>query len=143
MCTGVHNPILLKEAVSMMKNILLVLRLLYTNEGGDAIIILLNFHWFRVYGGNKKIPFSTDDKVDNPVSLYAVTKKSNELLDHSYSKLYNIPSTGLRFFTVSEIFSRDWWEQKYYRRIMILKKVGSLCDMQSGAVPVIYIDKNK
>lgn len=53
-----------------------------------------------VYGGNKKIPFSTDDKVDNPVSLYAATKKSNELMAHSYSKLYNIPSTGLRFFTV-------------------------------------------
>ncbi len=53
-----------------------------------------------VYGGNKKIPFSTDDKVDNPVSLYAATKKSNELFAHCYSKLYNIPSTGLRFFTV-------------------------------------------
>jgi nucleoside-diphosphate-sugar epimerase len=53
-----------------------------------------------VYGGNKKVPFSTDDKVDNPVSLYAATKKSNELLAHSYSKLYDIPSTGLRFFTV-------------------------------------------
>lgn len=53
-----------------------------------------------VYGGNTKVPFSTDDKVDNPVSLYAATKKSNELLAHAYSKLYNIPSTGLRFFTV-------------------------------------------
>ena len=53
-----------------------------------------------VYGGNKKIPFSTDDKVDNPVSLYAATKKSNELLAHAYSKLYDIPTTGLRFFTV-------------------------------------------
>ena len=53
-----------------------------------------------VYGGNTKVPFSTEDKVDNPVSLYAATKKSNELLAHSYSKLYNIPSTGLRFFTV-------------------------------------------
>ena len=53
-----------------------------------------------VYGGNKKVPFSTDDKVDNPVSLYAATKKSNELLAHSYAKLYNIPCTGLRFFTV-------------------------------------------
>lgn len=53
-----------------------------------------------VYGGNKKIPFSTDDKVDNPVSLYAATKKSNELMAHAYSKLYNIQSTGLRFFTV-------------------------------------------
>lgn len=53
-----------------------------------------------VYGGNRKVPFSTDDKVDNPVSLYAATKKSDELLAHAYSKLYNIPSTGLRFFTV-------------------------------------------
>ena len=53
-----------------------------------------------VYGGNTKIPFSTEDKVDNPVSLYAATKKSNELLAHAYSKLYGIPSTGLRFFTV-------------------------------------------
>ena len=53
-----------------------------------------------VYGGNKKVPFSTEDKVDNPVSLYAATKKSNELMAHCYSKLYNIPTTGLRFFTV-------------------------------------------
>ena len=53
-----------------------------------------------VYGTNKKVPYSTEDKVDNPVSLYAATKKSNELMAHAYSKLYNIPSTGLRFFTV-------------------------------------------
>ena len=53
-----------------------------------------------VYGSNKKVPYSTDDKVDNPVSLYAATKKSNELFAHAYSKLYDIPSTGLRFFTV-------------------------------------------
>ena len=53
-----------------------------------------------VYGSNKKLPYSTDDKVDNPVSLYAATKKSNELMAHAYSKLYNIPSTGLKFFTV-------------------------------------------
>lgn len=53
-----------------------------------------------VYGNNKKVPYSTEDKVDNPISLYAATKKSNELLAHAYSKLYNIPSTGLRFFTV-------------------------------------------
>ena len=53
-----------------------------------------------VYGGNKKVPFSTDDRVDNPVSLYAATKKSNELIAHCYSKLYDIPTTGLRFFTV-------------------------------------------
>ena len=62
-------------------------------------------HWVyasssSVYDGNTKVPFSTDDKVDNPVSLYAATKKSNELMAHAYSKLYNIPSTGLRFFTV-------------------------------------------
>ena len=55
---------------------------------------------YSVYGSNKKVPYSTDDKVDNPVSLYAATKKSNELMAHAYSKLYNIPSTGLRFFTV-------------------------------------------
>lgn len=59
-----------------------------------------------VYGGNKKVPFSTDDKVDNPVSLYAATKKSDELLAHAYSKLYNIPSTGLRFFTVYGLAGR-------------------------------------
>ena len=53
-----------------------------------------------VYGNNKKVPYSTDDKVDNPISLYAATKKSDELLAHAYAKLYNIPSTGLRFFTV-------------------------------------------
>ena len=55
---------------------------------------------YSVYGSNKKVPYSTEDKVDNPVSLYAATKKSNELMAHAYSKLYNIPSTGLRFFTV-------------------------------------------
>ena len=59
-----------------------------------------------VYGSNKKVPYSTDDKVDNPVSLYAATKKSNELIAHAYSKLYNIPSTGLRFFTVYGIAGR-------------------------------------
>lgn len=53
-----------------------------------------------IYGSNKKVPYSTDDKVDNPVSLYAATRKSNELMAHAYSKLYNIPSTGFRFFTV-------------------------------------------
>lgn len=59
-----------------------------------------------VYGSNKKVPYSTDDKVDNPVSLYAATKKSNELFAHAYSKLYNIPSTGLRFFTVYGLAGR-------------------------------------
>ena len=65
---------------------------MYMNDG--------NASSSSVYGSNKKVPYSTDDKVDNPVSLYAATKKSNELMAHAYSKLYNIPSTGLRFFTV-------------------------------------------
>ena len=67
-------------------------------EGGVQHLVYASSS--SVYGSNKKIPYSTDDKVDNPVSLYAATKKSNELMAHAYSKLYNIPSTGLRFFTV-------------------------------------------
>ncbi len=67
-------------------------------EGGVEHLVYASSS--SVYGSNKKIPYSTDDKVDNPVSLYAATKKSNELFAHAYSKLYNIPSTGLRFFTV-------------------------------------------
>lgn len=67
-------------------------------EGGVQHLVYASSS--SVYGSNKKVPYSTDDKVDNPVSLYAATKKSNELMAHAYSKLYNIPSTGLRFFTV-------------------------------------------
>ncbi len=67
-------------------------------EGGVEHLVYASSS--SVYGSNKKVPYSTEDKVDNPVSLYAATKKSNELLAHAYSKLYNIPSTGLRFFTV-------------------------------------------
>ena len=67
-------------------------------EGGVEHLVYASSS--SVYGSNKKVPYSTDDKMDNPVSLYAATKKSNELLAHAYSKLYNIPSTGLRFFTV-------------------------------------------
>ncbi len=67
-------------------------------EGGVEHLVYASSS--SVYGSNKKVPYSTDDKVDNPVSLYAATKKSNELMAHAYSKLYNIPSTGLRFFTV-------------------------------------------
>ncbi|MBR1813691.1 MAG: GDP-mannose 4,6-dehydratase [Lachnospiraceae bacterium] len=70
------------------------------DDGGAGVEHLVYASSSSVYGGNKKVPFSTEDKVDNPVSLYAATKKSNELLAHAYSKLYNIPSTGLRFFTV-------------------------------------------
>ena len=70
------------------------------DEGGAGVEHLVYASSSSVYGSNKKIPYSTDDKVDNPVSLYAATKKSNELMAHAYSKLYNIPSTGLRFFNV-------------------------------------------
>lgn len=70
------------------------------DEGCTPVEHLVYASSSSVYGSNKKIPYSTDDQVDNPVSLYAATKKSNELMAHAYSKLYNIPSTGLRFFTV-------------------------------------------
>lgn len=70
------------------------------DDGKEGVEHLVYASSSSVYGSNKKVPYSTDDKVDNPVSLYAATKKSNELLAHAYSKLYNIPSTGLRFFTV-------------------------------------------
>lgn len=70
------------------------------DEGKTGVEHLVYASSSSVYGTNKKIPYSTEDKVDNPVSLYAATKKSNELMAHAYSKLYNIPSTGLRFFTV-------------------------------------------
>lgn len=80
-------------------NILEACRHSYDN-GAKGVEHLVYASSSSVYGSNKKVPYSTDDKVDNPVSLYAATKKSNELLAHAYSKLYNIPSTGLRFFTV-------------------------------------------
>lgn len=78
-------------------NILEACRHSYDN-GSGGVEHLVYASSSSVYGTNKKVPYSTDDKVDNPVSLYAATKKSNELMAHSYSKLYNIPSTGLRFF---------------------------------------------
>lgn len=80
-------------------NILEACRHSYDN-GASGVQHLVYASSSSVYGGNKKVPFSTDDKVDNPVSLYAATKKSNELMAHAYSKLYDIPCTGLRFFTV-------------------------------------------
>lgn len=80
-------------------NILEACRHSYDN-GSTGVEHLVYASSSSVYGSNKKVPYSTDDKVDNPVSLYAATKKSNELMAHAYSKLYNIPSTGLRFFTV-------------------------------------------
>ena len=72
----------------------------HSYDGGEGVQHLVYASSSSVYGNNKKIPYSVEDKVDNPVSLYAATKKSNELLAHAYSKLYRIPSTGLRFFTV-------------------------------------------
>lgn len=80
-------------------NILEACRHSYDN-GQTGVEHLVYASSYSVYGSNKKVPYSTEDKVDNPVSLYAATKKSNELMAHAYSKLYNIPSTGLRFFTV-------------------------------------------
>ncbi len=80
-------------------NILEACRHSYDN-GAEGVKHLVYASSSSVYGSNKKVPYSTEDKVDNPVSLYAATKKSNELMAHAYSKLYNIPSTGLRFFTV-------------------------------------------
>lgn len=80
-------------------NILEACRHSYDN-GQSGVQHLVYASSSSVYGSNKKVPYSTEDKVDNPVSLYAATKKSNELMAHAYSKLYNIPSTGLRFFTV-------------------------------------------
>ena len=80
-------------------NILEACRHSYDN-GADGVKHLVYASSSSVYGSNKTVPYSTDDKVDNPVSLYAATKKSNELMAHAYSKLYDIPSTGLRFFTV-------------------------------------------
>lgn len=94
-----HPDVYIESNIVGFYNILEACRHSYDN-GEKGVEHLVYASSSSVYGGNKKVPFSTEDKVDNPVSLYAATKKSNELLAHSYSKLYNIPSTGLRFFTV-------------------------------------------
>ena len=94
-----HPDVYIESNIIGFYNILEACRHSYDN-GVKGVEHLVYASSSSVYGGNKKVPFSTDDKVDNPVSLYAATKKSNELLAHAYSKLYNIPSTGLRFFTV-------------------------------------------
>lgn len=94
-----HPDVYIESNLIGFYNILEACRHSYDN-GAKGVEHLVYASSSSVYGGNKKVPFSTDDKVDNPVSLYAATKKSNELLAHAYSKLYNIPSTGLRFFTV-------------------------------------------
>lgn len=94
-----HPDVYIESNLIGFYNILEACRHSYDN-GARGVEHLVYASSSSVYGGNKKVPFSTEDKVDNPVSLYAATKKSNELLAHAYSKLYNIPSTGLRFFTV-------------------------------------------
>jgi len=94
-----HPDVYIESNLIGFYNILEACRHSY-DGGATGVEHLVYASSSSVYGGNKKVPFSTDDKVDNPVSLYAATKKSNELLAHAYSKLYNIPSTGLRFFTV-------------------------------------------
>ena len=94
-----HPDVYIESNIIGFYNILEACRHSYDN-GATGVQHLVYASSSSVYGGNKKVPFSTDDPVDHPVSLYAATKKSNELLAHSYAKLYNIPSTGLRFFTV-------------------------------------------
>jgi nucleoside-diphosphate-sugar epimerase len=94
-----HPDVYIESNVSGFYNILEACRHSY-DGGAKGVEHLVYASSSSVYGGNKKVPFSVEDRVDNPVSLYAATKKSNELLAHAYSKLYNIPSTGLRFFTV-------------------------------------------
>ena len=97
---SITNPdVYIESNIIGFYNILEACRHSYDN-GETGVEHLVYASSSSVYGSNKKVPYSTDDKVDNPVSLYAATKKSNELLAHAYSKLYNIPSTGLRFFTV-------------------------------------------
>ena len=97
---SISNPdVYIESNLIGFYNILEACRHSYDN-GAAGVEHLVYASSSSVYGTNKKIPYSTDDKVDNPVSLYAATKKSNELMAHAYSKLYNIPSTGLRFFTV-------------------------------------------
>lgn len=97
---SITNPdVYIESNIIGFYNILEACRHSYDN-GEAGVEHLVYASSSSVYGSNKKVPYSTDDKVDNPVSLYAATKKSNELLAHAYSKLYNIPSTGLRFFTV-------------------------------------------
>ena len=97
---SITNPdVYIESNIIGFYNILEACRHSYDN-GAEGVAHLVYASSSSVYGSNKKVPYATEDKVDNPVSLYAATKKSNELLAHAYSKLYNIPSTGLRFFTV-------------------------------------------
>lgn len=118
-----HPDVYISSNLIGFFNILEACRHSYDN-GEKGVEHLVYASSSSVYGGNKKVPFSTDDKVDNPVSLYAATKKSNELLAHSYSKLYNIPSTGLRFFTVYGPAGRP--DMFYFSATNTLSKGGTI-----------------
>ena len=119
----VHPDVYIESNIIGFFNVLEACRHSYDN--GDAgVEHLVYASSSSVYGGNKKVPFSVDDKVDHPVSLYAATKKSDELLAHSYSKLFNIPSTGLRFFTVYGPAGRP--DMFYYSATNTLAKNGTI-----------------
>ena len=118
-----HPDVYIESNIIGFFNILEACRHSY-DSGKKGVEHLVYASSSSVYGGNKKVPFSTDDKVDNPVSLYAATKKSNELLAHSYSKLYNIPSTGLRFFTVYGPAGRP--DMFYFSATNTLSKGGTI-----------------
>ena len=118
-----HPDVYIESNIIGFYNLLEACRHSY-DDGKEGVEHLVYASSSSVYGGNKKIPFSTEDKVDNPVSLYAATKKSDELLAHSYSKLYNIPSTGLRFFTVYGPAGRP--DMFYYSATNTLAKGGTI-----------------
>ena len=117
-----HPDVYIESNLIGFYNILEACR--HSYDHGTGVCHLVYASSSSVYGGNTKVPFSTDDPVDHPVSLYAATKKSNELLAHSYSKLYNIPSTGLRFFTVYGPAGRP--DMFYYSATQKLVKGGTI-----------------
>jgi len=117
-----HPDVYIESNLIGFYNILEACR--HSYDDGTGVEHLVYASSSSVYGGNKKVPFAVEDKVDNPVSLYAATKKSNELLAHSYSKLYNIPSTGLRFFTVYGPAGRP--DMFYFSATNTLSKGGTI-----------------
>ena len=134
-----HPDVYIESNIIGFYNILEACRHSY-DGGAKGVEHLVYASSSSVYGGNKKVPFSTDDKVDNPVSLYAATKKSDELLAHAYSKLYNIPSTGLRFFTVYGPAGRP--DMFYYSATNTLAKGGTIKIFNHGNMrrDFTYID---
>lgn len=134
-----HPYVYIESNIIGFYNILEACRHSY-DDGAKGVEHLVYASSSSVYGGNKKVPFSTEDKVDNPVSLYAATKKSNELLAHAYSKLYNIPSTGLRFFTVYGPAGRP--DMFYFNATNTLAKDGTIKIFNHGDMrrDFTYID---